>query len=148
MAFAKFQENRFRIDGEMTENHAILVNLTASIIVYLKIKIRKTLTDSVTLHRQSHSHSMSAQAGDQVTGSEVYRLGRPTSHKNTNRFRYIFKWYQWKELDQLMKGRKCLSSFSVHRLLFWILLIRPTAHNTRYCDFNFFNWRIFFHLIS
>ena len=32
MAFAKFQENRFRIDGEIAENHAILVNLTASII--------------------------------------------------------------------------------------------------------------------
>ena len=31
MAFAKFQENRFRIDGEIAENHAILVNLTASI---------------------------------------------------------------------------------------------------------------------
>ena len=31
MAFAKFQENRFRIDGEIVENHAILVNLTASI---------------------------------------------------------------------------------------------------------------------
>ena len=30
MAFAKFQENRFRIDGEIAENHAILVNLTAS----------------------------------------------------------------------------------------------------------------------
>ena len=29
MAFAKFQENRFRIDGEIAENHAILVNLTA-----------------------------------------------------------------------------------------------------------------------
>ena len=29
MAFAKFQENRFRIDGEINENHAILVNLTA-----------------------------------------------------------------------------------------------------------------------
>ena len=28
MAFAKFEENRFRIDGE---NHAILGNLTASI---------------------------------------------------------------------------------------------------------------------
>ena len=26
MAFAKFQENRFRIDGEIAENHAILVN--------------------------------------------------------------------------------------------------------------------------
>ena len=31
MAFAKFRENRFRIDGEIAENHAILVNLTASI---------------------------------------------------------------------------------------------------------------------
>ena len=30
MAFAKFPENRFRIDGEIAENHAILVNLTAS----------------------------------------------------------------------------------------------------------------------
>ena len=32
MAFAKFQENRFRIDGGIAENHAILVNLTASIV--------------------------------------------------------------------------------------------------------------------
>ena len=30
--FAKFEENRFRIDGEIAENHAILVNLTASIV--------------------------------------------------------------------------------------------------------------------
>ena len=30
MAFAKFEENRFRIDGEIAENQAILVNLTAS----------------------------------------------------------------------------------------------------------------------
>ena len=33
MTFAKFQQNRFRIDGEIAENHAILVNLTASIII-------------------------------------------------------------------------------------------------------------------
>ena len=33
MAFAKFQKNQFRIDGEIAENHAILVNLTASIIM-------------------------------------------------------------------------------------------------------------------
>ena len=26
MTFAKFQGNRFRIDGEITENHAILVD--------------------------------------------------------------------------------------------------------------------------
>ena len=31
-AFAKFQENRFKIDGEIAENHAILVNFTASIV--------------------------------------------------------------------------------------------------------------------
>ena len=31
MAFAKFQENQFRIDGEIAKNSAILVNLTASI---------------------------------------------------------------------------------------------------------------------
>ena len=31
MAFAKFEGYRFRIDGEIAENHAILVNLTASI---------------------------------------------------------------------------------------------------------------------
>ena len=30
MAFAKFQENRFRIDGEIAENNAILLYLTAS----------------------------------------------------------------------------------------------------------------------
>ena len=37
MAFAKFQENRFRIDGKIAENHAIPVNLTAgiTIMVYL-----------------------------------------------------------------------------------------------------------------
>ena len=32
MAFEKFEGNRFRIDGEIAENHAILVNLTASIV--------------------------------------------------------------------------------------------------------------------
>ena len=31
MAFAKFEENRFRIHVEIAENHAILVNSTASI---------------------------------------------------------------------------------------------------------------------
>ena len=30
MTFAKFDENRYRIDGEIAENHAILVNLTAN----------------------------------------------------------------------------------------------------------------------
>ena len=34
MTFAKFEGNRFRIDGEIAENHAILVNLTASILCY------------------------------------------------------------------------------------------------------------------
>ena len=32
MAFAKFQENRYKIDREIAENHAILVNLTGSIV--------------------------------------------------------------------------------------------------------------------
>ena len=30
MIFEKIEGNRFRIDGEINENHAILVNLTAS----------------------------------------------------------------------------------------------------------------------
>ena len=36
MAFAKFEGNRFKIDGEIAGNHAILViifNLTASIVI-------------------------------------------------------------------------------------------------------------------
>ena len=37
MAFAKFQENRLRIDGAIAENHAILVNLMASIYHYMRI---------------------------------------------------------------------------------------------------------------
>ena len=41
MAFAKFQENRLRIDGEIAENHAILVNLTASIVVILAVKFTR-----------------------------------------------------------------------------------------------------------
>ena len=32
MVSAKFQENRFRINGGIAENRAILVNLTASIV--------------------------------------------------------------------------------------------------------------------
>ena len=32
MAYAKFEGNRLRIYGEIAENHAILVNLTASIV--------------------------------------------------------------------------------------------------------------------
>ena len=39
MTLAKFQENRFRIDGEIAENHAILVNLTASIWFHQAIGI-------------------------------------------------------------------------------------------------------------
>ena len=37
MAFVKFQKNRFKIDGEIAENHAILVNLTASIVTYTSL---------------------------------------------------------------------------------------------------------------
>ena len=47
MAFVKFEENRFSIDGEIAENYAILVNLTASIIdfiyIWVKPKIGVTL---------------------------------------------------------------------------------------------------------
>ena len=35
MASAIFQGNRFKIDGEIAENHAILVYLTASIVYSL-----------------------------------------------------------------------------------------------------------------
>ena len=34
-SLCKFQINRFKIDGEIAENHAILVNLTASIVVFI-----------------------------------------------------------------------------------------------------------------
>ena len=43
MAFAKFQENRFRIDGEIDEKHAILVNLTASIVQTIILKSTYTI---------------------------------------------------------------------------------------------------------
>ena len=46
MAFAKFQENQFRIDGEIAENHAILFNLTASIVIMI-LMLRKCLTLSL-----------------------------------------------------------------------------------------------------
>ena len=39
MAFVQFEENRFRIDGEIAENHAILVNLTASIDYSLQLEL-------------------------------------------------------------------------------------------------------------
>ena len=44
MAFAKFQENRFRIDGEIAENHAILVNLTASIVWVAHMQLQLGMT--------------------------------------------------------------------------------------------------------
>ena len=40
MIFAKIDGSRFKIDGEIAENHAILVNLTASII---QLKLLKCL---------------------------------------------------------------------------------------------------------
>ena len=43
MAFAKFQENRFRIDGEIAESHLILVNLTASIVSFGSNRFKKIL---------------------------------------------------------------------------------------------------------
>ena len=46
----KFQENRVRIDGEIAENHAILVNLTASIVVtlYTRIQYAKICVPKIT----------------------------------------------------------------------------------------------------
>ena len=44
MTFAKFEGNRFRIDGEIAENHAILVNLTASIDV---VDLHSTATEQI-----------------------------------------------------------------------------------------------------
>ena len=43
MAFAKFQENQFRIDREIAENHLILVNLKASIVSFGSDRFKKTL---------------------------------------------------------------------------------------------------------
>ena len=40
MAFAKFQQNLFKIDGVIAENHAILVNLTASLGLILFIDLK------------------------------------------------------------------------------------------------------------
>ena len=43
MAFVKFEENRFRIDGEIAENHAILVNLTASSLYRVDYRLQLTV---------------------------------------------------------------------------------------------------------
>ena len=51
MAFAKFQENRYRIHGENAENHAILVNLTAS-IEGSRPPLRSRLERSMYLNRK------------------------------------------------------------------------------------------------
>ena len=51
MAFAKFQENQFRIDREITENHVILVNLTASILYRLALCIWQTQTQTADATR-------------------------------------------------------------------------------------------------
>ena len=53
MAFAKFQGNRFRIDGEIAENHAILVNLTASIGCIIIILIINKYLSVVRLYMRN-----------------------------------------------------------------------------------------------
>ena len=53
MALAKFQENRFRNDGEIAENHAILVNLTMSIVISHHSHLNETSRIIVISH---HSH--------------------------------------------------------------------------------------------
>ena len=58
MAFAKFEENRFRIDGEIAENHAILVNLTAGIITKLfEMVHEKNELKSINLRKKHKSVS-------------------------------------------------------------------------------------------
>ena len=54
MAFVKFEENRFRIDGEIAENHVILVDLTASIIIITSLTL--TVSDSVTDADSTNHH--------------------------------------------------------------------------------------------
>ena len=46
MAFVKFEENQFRIDGEIAENHVILVDLTASIIIITSLTVSDSVTDA------------------------------------------------------------------------------------------------------
>ena len=47
MACAKFEGNRFRIDGEIAENHAILVDLMASIVTTVTLTTVTTVTRSL-----------------------------------------------------------------------------------------------------
>ena len=56
MAFVKFEENRFTIDGEIAENHAILVDLTASIIIITLLTLTLTVSDSVTDADSTNHH--------------------------------------------------------------------------------------------
>ena len=79
MAFAKFQENRFRIDGEIAENHAILVNLTASIVdannystITMSVIIKKNIPhiiNTVVMFLNSIFFSCLKQV---VTGFRIY----------------------------------------------------------------------------
>ena len=46
-------QNRFRIDGEIAENHAILVNLTASITIRINLRL-KTLGYYIRIETISH----------------------------------------------------------------------------------------------
>ena len=67
MAFAKFEENWFRIDGEIGENHAILVNLTASIVAaWLKNSHFKWLFLSIAYkwHLSYNISSKSVEIGE------------------------------------------------------------------------------------
>ena len=55
LTFAKFEENMCRIDGEIAENHAILVNLTASICYQLQHEVVDT---SLSMVRRIHHHCL------------------------------------------------------------------------------------------
>ena len=61
MACAKFQENQFTIDREIAENHAILVNLTASIISDIRQRCRAELETWSTYVR--YNNDLQLQSG-------------------------------------------------------------------------------------
>ena len=55
MAFTKLQENQFRIDEEIAENHAILVNLTASIVKLTCERVNPLSAGTVFRHQNLRS---------------------------------------------------------------------------------------------
>ena len=84
MAFAKFQENRFRIDRE---NHAILVNLTASIVKKLDhLTCSKCLFMTLLLYNMykpiNFHPSYSQNCARYMSNSLTFEIERPRSTQN------------------------------------------------------------------